>query len=214
MAIDWHARWQDGRTGFHESEVHPDLLTYSPEFLGDAPRRVLVPLCGKSMDLHWLAAQGHQVVGVEFVHLAVEQFFAAEGEAVPNATGTRERPAYARGNIRIVCADFFHVTRADVGPVDRVWDRAALVALPRAEHVRYAKKIRELCPKGLLLQNAVEYDTSVMDAPPESVPKDVVESLYGNATLLRREDILDREPKWRERGHRHFCSTAQLVHLE
>ena len=41
-----------------------------------------MPLCGKSLDMVWLAAQGHEVLGVELAPLAVEQFF-AENELRP-----------------------------------------------------------------------------------------------------------------------------------
>ena len=34
-----------------------------------------MPLCGKSLDLTWLAAQGLRVTGVELSHIAVEAFF-------------------------------------------------------------------------------------------------------------------------------------------
>ncbi len=34
-------------------------------------RRVLVPLCGKTPDLLWLAEQGNEIVGVELSEIAV-----------------------------------------------------------------------------------------------------------------------------------------------
>ena len=58
----WKERWVRGEIGFHQAEVEPGLVTHLG---GLAPTRVLVPLCGKSLDLAWLATQGHQVVGVE-----------------------------------------------------------------------------------------------------------------------------------------------------
>ena len=36
---------------------------------------VLVPLCGKSLDMLWLAEQGYTIVGLEMVKHAVEAFF-------------------------------------------------------------------------------------------------------------------------------------------
>ena len=39
-----------------------------------------MPLCGKSLDMVWLAAQGHEVLGVELAPLAVEQFFAENAQ--------------------------------------------------------------------------------------------------------------------------------------
>ena len=36
---------------------------------------VLVPMCGKTVDLHWLCARGHAVTGVELSPIAVHQIF-------------------------------------------------------------------------------------------------------------------------------------------
>lgn len=61
----WQARWQRNEIGFHLSEVNPYLLRHWPTLGLSADSRVLVPLCGKSLDLSWLAGQGHAVLGVE-----------------------------------------------------------------------------------------------------------------------------------------------------
>ena len=54
----WHNRWENDLIGFHQQQVNPYLQQHWPA-LGIAPgARVLVPLCGKSLDMAWLAAQG------------------------------------------------------------------------------------------------------------------------------------------------------------
>ncbi|CAB4033218.1 thiopurine S-methyltransferase-like, partial [Paramuricea clavata] len=52
-------------------------LTENIEFLTDSKqnRRVLVPFCGKTLDLLWLVKQGHTVIGIEAVQKAIEDFF-------------------------------------------------------------------------------------------------------------------------------------------
>ena len=53
----WLARWAKGRIGFHLPAPHPALERWWPR-LDVAPQaKVLVPLCGKSLDMRWLAAQ-------------------------------------------------------------------------------------------------------------------------------------------------------------
>ena len=52
----WLERWQLGRIGFHRDEANPRLVEQR-SFFNDC-LRVLVPLCGKSHDLDWLAAHG------------------------------------------------------------------------------------------------------------------------------------------------------------
>ena len=74
----WHQRWSENQIGFHQSAPTPLLLKHWPT-LGIAPgAQVFVPLAGKSLDMAWLASQGHRVLGVELSQLAVEQFFATE----------------------------------------------------------------------------------------------------------------------------------------
>ena len=72
----WLERWRDGHTRFHQNRVTPLLQKYWPTLSLPSGSRVLVPLCGKSLDLIWLAQQGHRVLGVELSPLAVDQFFA------------------------------------------------------------------------------------------------------------------------------------------
>ena len=74
----WLERWQKNQIGFHQAEHNKLLLEFWP-LLGLSPgASVFVPLCGKSLDMRWLEAQGHQVVGVELAQLAVEAYFEAE----------------------------------------------------------------------------------------------------------------------------------------
>ena len=85
---DWLKRWREGRTGFHEGRPN-DLLVHHAARLAGC-RRVLVPLCGKSEDLAFLAARGHDVVGVELAEQAVQAFF-AEHDLAPSTATTYPR---------------------------------------------------------------------------------------------------------------------------
>ena len=67
-----------------------------------------MPLCGKSLDMVWLAAQGHEVLGVELAPLAVEQFF-AENELRPVIHESPYGRHYVAGNIEIICGDIYNL---------------------------------------------------------------------------------------------------------
>ena len=71
----WHNRWENNLTGFHLNEVNPHLKENWASMNMKSGTRIFVPLCGKSLDLIWLAEQGHQVVGVELSSLAIEAFY-------------------------------------------------------------------------------------------------------------------------------------------
>ena len=74
----WLERWQEGRIGFHRADANPALLLHHQHVFGQT-LRVLVPLCGKSLDLEWLVVHGHEVVGIELSELAAQAFFAERG---------------------------------------------------------------------------------------------------------------------------------------
>ncbi|MDT8321303.1 MAG: hypothetical protein RQ826_12330 [Xanthomonadales bacterium] len=71
----WHARWHNDEIGFHRSDIHPALRAYWRKAAVGADTPVLVPLCGKSLDLRWLAQRGHAVTGIELSEKAVPEFF-------------------------------------------------------------------------------------------------------------------------------------------
>ncbi|HZV22956.1 MAG TPA: thiopurine S-methyltransferase, partial [Luteimonas sp.] len=75
----WQQRWREGRIGFHQECVTPLLEQHWDAVGAPAGGRVFVPLCGKSLDMAWLAARGHRVLGVELSPIAVRQFFEESG---------------------------------------------------------------------------------------------------------------------------------------
>ena len=60
----WQTRWQEKRIGFNQSVVNPLLIKNMSHLNVPAGGCIFVPLCGKSIDMVWLAAQGYDVVGV------------------------------------------------------------------------------------------------------------------------------------------------------
>lgn len=63
----WNQRWRSGQTAFHINEVHPCLSKFLGPFLDDGisspnfSKRILVPLCGKTVDMAFLQNLGHKV---------------------------------------------------------------------------------------------------------------------------------------------------------
>lgn len=211
----WRERWQQGQIGFHNAQVNPELVRWEARFLGSAPHRVLVPLCGKTLDLAWLADRGHDVVGVELSEIAAGAVFEESGRsvAVRDAEGLR---VFASPRLTVIQGDLFDVRPAHVGRIDRIWDRAALVALPPERRSHYVTHLRGLAgPDTVVLLNALEYDQALMEGPPFSVPEAEVRAHYEGARveLLDQRDLIAEEPRWAERGHRYWLSTTYLVHL-
>jgi len=187
----WHNRWQENRIGFNQSEMNPLLIKYWSALNVSAGSRVFVPLCGKSIDMVWLAAQGYDVVGVELVESAVQAFF-AEQDIQPIVHQHRENPniKYYQGKledsgrtITLWVADIFALTSKDIGNINAVYDKAALIALPANMRFAYNEQVRQLsidtnnqAASQLLL--TLNYDQSKKDGPPFSINHEQVQQYY------------------------------------
>jgi thiopurine S-methyltransferase len=75
----WHERWQKKETAFHQGAVNDLLQRYWAQLGLSVGSTVFVPLCGKSVDMVWLAEQGHRVIGAELSQIAIDDFFAERG---------------------------------------------------------------------------------------------------------------------------------------
>lgn len=189
---EWHERWREGRIGFHLPEVNPDLVRWLPR-LAPSSTRVLVPLCGKSKDLRYLAELGHEVVGVELVEQAAREFF-QENEIPFTRDGDSpgEQALYRGGGVELHVADMLALGPDSLGLVGAIYDRAALIALPAETRRPYAERLLELLPSGCrMLLFTLAYDQARLEGPPYSVSDDEVRSLYGDAGVLER---LEHEP--------------------
>lgn len=142
----WLQCWRDQCTDFHQNIVNPLLVRFWSSLELTYGSRVFVPLCGKSLDMIWLAQQGHDVIGVELSPVAVENFFRENG-----LTPTKQRQGqftlWRDGKLSILCGDYFALTRDDIGPFDTVYDRAALTALPENIRGCYVGQLTKLVPK-------------------------------------------------------------------
>lgn len=207
-AAFWQARWDEGKIGFHEGLANRWLTRRVDVVEGEppGPRNVLVPLAGKAVDVAWLAARGHRVVAVELVEAAVAAFFAENAlTPVRSRVGAFER--WHAGAVDFLCGDVFDLTHADVdalgkGPIEAVYDRAALIALEPAVRERYvATTTGVLAPGGRVL--LVGFQHGLPDGPPFDLTPAAVTALYaphGAVTTLGEDDVTEESPQFRARG--------------
>ncbi len=193
----WLQRWREGRIGFHNDRVLPLLQKHWPALDLDAGSRVFVPLAGKSLDMLWLAAQGHRVLGVELSELAVAQFFAENG-LQPQRHESRYGVHHVAGNIELIHGDAFALDKTILSDCAGVYDRAALIALPPPLRARYVDELYVRLPRdcrGLLV--TLEYPQHERAGPPFSVPESEVRERFPprwSVDLLERRDLLAHEP--------------------
>lgn len=200
----WLEKWKNKQTGFHKNEVHPLLIKYIDKLKINQGDTVFVPLCGKSLDLLWLNAQGYKVIGIELSELAIEEFF-AENEIRYEKTSDAMFELYTYENITIYKGDFFDLTPEYCQMVDAVYDRAALIALPDDIVVRYAEKMQQIIP-GFASEILVtlEFDrASDHKGPPFNTPNEKVIKLFASYTSIEevsKVDIVEREPGFQKHG--------------
>ena len=197
----WESRWQEGRIGFHLPEVNSYLLRYFDKLLTQDTESVFVPLCGKTLDLPWLARRTKKVVGIELVHKAVQEFF-KENKLTHSIQKSGKLNLFSNDNIDLFQGDFFDLNKAQTSLFEAIYDRASIVAFDRSERQRYVNHLMSfLKPGGHILLITLEYDQNKMTGPPFSVPTDEIEWLYapyGILELLETSDIFDE--RFRKNG--------------
>lgn len=184
----WLKKWKDGDVRFHQTKYHPQLEKFGDRF---SDGTVLVPLCGKTLDMLYLSSHGHRVVGVELSPIACEDFFIENGIHYTKKE-INGFTVYDSDNIQLWCGDFFKLPQNIWDNVTGIFDRAALVALPPEVRQQYAKEvvIRTAKHKQLeILLISFEYPLGEAKGPPFSVPCQEVYEIYGelNIQLIHSE---------------------------
>jgi thiopurine S-methyltransferase len=193
-------QWAEGRIGWHEDDVHDALHQHGELFLpglhGQSavvkPRRVFVPLCGKAVDMAFLARSPavSQVVGVDGVFQAIEAFRQEHADLViveiPAAEADATKVLVGGSNkLKLLCTDFFSLDSHQMeGKFDVIFDRGSLVAIDpslRRDYVRIESEL--LVDEGSILLVAIERVAGTdwdKEGPPFSLSKEDVICLYGS----------------------------------
>lgn len=180
----WHQRWQQGRIGFHRETANPLLQNHWSTLDLTGSERVLVPLCGKSVDMCWLVEAGHRVLGVELNELACRQFVEEQSLTLQEKSSGGFLQ-FQDQRLCLLCGDFFALPESELAQIDAVYDRAALIALPVGMRQRYAQLLCDQLPahvKVLLITLEFEGD----NGPPFSVAQAEVEALFGQRFVIER----------------------------
>lgn len=187
----WHQRWERNEIAFHQSKAHPLLVEYFRELSLEKGNRIFVPLCGKTLDISWLLSNGYRVAGAELSKIAIEQLFMELG-VQPAISGVGEIDQWSAKHIDIFVGDIFALSRKLLGPVDAVYDRAALVAFPEEMRKPYTEHLTEITDKAPQLLICYDYDQRLMEGPPFSVTNEEVKRYYTvnyNVTLIASTDV-------------------------
>lgn len=180
----WQERWQNKRIGFNQPEVNPLLIKYFSTLDLLASSRVFVPLCGKSIDMIWLAAQSYDVVGIELVESAVQEFFIEQGISYTikahseNSNIKCYQGQLLSQTIELWVADIFTLGADNIGHVDAVYDRAALIAMPPELRPQYSEQVQQLSGYAAQLLLTLDYDQNERAGPPFSITHEQIQQYY------------------------------------
>lgn len=167
----WHAKWQNKDIKFDQKNPNEFLLKYIKNLDLTSGSKIFVPLCGKSIDMLWFLKNDYQVIGVELNNEACRLFF-SENDLLYREESIKNFKIFHTNNITLLSGDFFDLNKEIVGNFDAIYDRAALVALPKTMRAQYAKKLMKLSAintKMLLITGV--YDQNEMEGPPFSVDR-------------------------------------------
>lgn len=195
---DWIDRWQKGRTGWHEKDGNEGLKKHWSGL--HARGRVLVPLCGKTPDLMWLAEQEFEVVGVELSEIAIKAFFEEHTIEFKVATGgALDRYTAVDIPVTLYCGDYFNFTESNF---DALYDRGSLVALSGGLRRRYVEHTKQLLRSDAVkLLITLEYDQSLAKGPPYSVMPDELLTYWDDLVRMQEtDDLANCPPKFRAAG--------------
>lgn len=186
----WIKKWENGETRFHQSQYHP-LLVNNIEKLTKGV--ILVPLCGKSLDMMYLVSAGHSVIGVELSPVACKDFFDA-AKIVFKIHLIEDFTIFSTDKVTLWCGDFFKLPQTVWDKVTGVYDRAALIALPDDIRKAYADEFIYRSSKNLeILVITLEYLQNSFQGPPFSVDEHELNRIYSTFNIQKIYSDKDNE---------------------
>lgn len=126
----WCTRFDAGAIPWDAGGVPADLAAF---VAASAPLNTLIPGCGSGWEAAHLAAADWPVTALDFSPVAVDKAREILGDAA----------------VDLVCGDFF--TYQPARPLELIYERAFLCALPRKLWDDWGRKVAELLPSGALL---------------------------------------------------------------
>lgn len=193
----WHNKWKNGEIGFHQPSPN-ELLVNHFSRLGLQPgARFFLPLCGKSVDIHWLLEQNCRVAGAELSETAVAELFDELGLR-PEIVEMDALKRYRAAELEVFVGDLFCLAGHTLGGVDAIYDRAAMVALPPDTRSRYAAHLKSISDTAPQLLITFLYDQTSMEGPPFSIAPVEIERHY--LAAYRNEELESRPVEGKLKG--------------
>lgn len=211
----WQSRWRNDNTGWHMDEVFPLLKEFWHHLQLKEGATVLVPLCGKTFDIEWLVGQGYSVIGVDISDKAIHTLKQNHGKPFQKSR-KGDLVRYKSTTLELWCGDFLKIQKSWLPPVDAIYDKAALIALPADMRRRYVQVIKQLSTSQTqLFLNCFEYNQAEMNGPPFAVFLEELQKRYSsqfNINLVYTHSLMKELTGFQRRGLQSYL-TEKIYHL-
>ena len=184
----WLEKWNKNDIGFHKSDTHRFLKTHFNKLSVPENSSILVPLCGKSLDIEWFLKKKLNVIGIELSEKAVIDLF-LNLKIVPKISEQTNFKVYSSKGIKIFVGDLFELENKMIPLIKTVYDRASLVALPLEMRLKYYQKISELTNNATQILITFSYHKPNNQNPPFSISEDEIKQNYFQYKLELIEEI-------------------------
>jgi thiopurine S-methyltransferase len=210
----WLKKWQSNDIAFHELKITPDLIAYLPKLNLHKGNYILVPLCGKTKDMLWLADQGFHVVGIELSSIACSDFF-TELNVTPQITKQAKFTKYEYSNIELLCGDLFDLSNSDLPTIHAVYDCKALIALPSNIRKKYVDHLIYCLGTDIKIILLTRETSCKVIPPPYSVDDTEINLLYGHyfsrVNQIKRASISDIHERLIKKGYGDMIESVYII---
>lgn len=204
----WHKCWKNNTIGFHQEAAHPFLESQFKPLLNIqneqpcklTPQNIFVPLCGKSLDMWWLANYG-KVIGTDLSRIACRDFF-LEQKISPKTEELGQFTRYSANQISLYHGDVFLLSPAQLPNFKWIYDRAAIIAMPPESQKAYVDKLTSFMqPDTKIFLLSLEFPQSELSGPPFSTSTKQITALFDGYNC---EKIIEHELKNKQFAQRRF----------
>jgi hypothetical protein len=172
--VFWDERFEHNFTPWDLGGVPQALRAFVER--NPAPRTALIPGCGNGYELSFLLDAGWDATAIDFSPAAVQ----------------RARRLVGQWAARVVEADFFAWQPQQ--PLELIYERAFLCALPPAMRPQVTARYAELLPAGGLLAGFFFFG-SAPKGPPFAIAREELESLLApQFELVEEGEVVDSLP--------------------
>lgn len=209
----WLNKWLSKDIAFHEQNINPDLITHIHALNLHPGDSILVPLCGKTKDMIWLANEGFNIIGIELSPIACSEFF-SEMNISPQMTKQAKFTRYKHNNIELLCGDIFDLTSSDLPTIHAVYDCKALIALPSDMRKRYVDHLVSCLGTKISILLLTRETNCNINPPPYSVESDEVNLLYSpyfNIHQAKCASVSDIPERLMRKGYREMRERVYLM---